>query len=108
MPVGGQKQCRFMIYQGESLDPEGKSFLDEFIIDVPGTATKTEFLRTTFTYDINSMLYIEKLNWGQQARTKPIVSVVKVKSKRSTRVSIWRILNLSLINCPLRPTLNAV
>ena len=65
----GQKQCRFMIYQGESLDPEANLFLDEFIIDVPGTATKTEFFETTFTYDINSMLYIE-VKLGSTGETK--------------------------------------
>ncbi len=76
----GQKQCRFMIYQGESLDPEANLFLDEFIIDVPGTATKTEFFETTFTYDINSMLYIEvKLGSTGETKTYRIGSQSKIE-----------------------------
>ena len=69
-----------MIYQGESLDPEANLFLDEFIIDVPGTATKTEFFETTFTYDINSMLYIEvKLGSTGETKTYRIGSHSKIE-----------------------------
>ena len=46
----GQRQCRFMIYQGESLDPEANFFLDEFVIDVPGNASKSETFKTTLLY----------------------------------------------------------
>ena len=101
----GQRQCRFMIYQGESLDPEANFFLDEFVIDVPGNASKSETFKTTFTYYINSMLYIEvKLGSTGETKTYRIGSQSKIEEVRQ-EVSIWRISSLSLINYPLRPTL---
>ena len=54
--------------------------MDEFISDVPGTATKTEFFETTFTYDINSMLYIEvKLGSTGETKTYRIGSHSKIE-----------------------------
>lgn len=55
----GQSQVQFNIYQGESFNVDSNLKLGEFSIDVPVNHQKHEVVKVTFSYDINSLLYVE-------------------------------------------------
>ena len=57
----GQSKVRFAIYQGESLNLASNFFLDDITIDVPINYKYRESITVTFSYDINSLLYIETI-----------------------------------------------
>lgn len=55
----GQSRVQFDIYQGESFNVNSNLKLGEITIDVPVNYQEHEAIKVTFSYDINSLLYIE-------------------------------------------------
>lgn len=57
----GQKKIDVLIYQGESLSPSANLFLGKIEVSIPVNHKKHEAIKVTFSYDINSLLYVEIL-----------------------------------------------
>lgn len=57
--VLGQKEINIQVYQGEEMHAEDNLKLGAAAISIPVNKKEHELFRVTYSYDINSMLYVE-------------------------------------------------